>query len=92
MALMITDACINCDVCEPVCPNNAISMGEAYYQIDPQRCTECVGHHPEPQCQIVCPVECIPFDPQWRESHQALQRKFEQLLSQADFPFAPRRI
>ncbi|HRH71899.1 MAG TPA: 4Fe-4S binding protein, partial [Zoogloea sp.] len=25
MALMITDECINCDVCEPECPNGAIS-------------------------------------------------------------------
>ncbi len=24
MALMITDECINCDVCEPECPNDAI--------------------------------------------------------------------
>ena len=31
MALMITDECINCDVCEPECPNEAISMGEEYY-------------------------------------------------------------
>lgn len=80
MALMITDECINCDVCEPVCPNNAISMGESIYEIDPHRCTECVGHHPEPQCQIVCPVECIPFNPDWRESPEDLQRKFEHLL------------
>ncbi|MEN3294916.1 MAG: hypothetical protein V7642_4169, partial [Burkholderiales bacterium] len=27
MALMITDDCINCDVCEPECPNEAIYMG-----------------------------------------------------------------
>ena len=27
MALMITDECINCDVCEPECPNDAISQG-----------------------------------------------------------------
>ncbi len=26
MSLMITDECINCDVCEPECPNDAISM------------------------------------------------------------------
>ena len=54
MALMITDACINCDVCEPECPNQAISSGEEYYQIDPEKCTECVGHFDEPQCQRVC--------------------------------------
>ena len=39
MALWITDDCINCDVCEPVCPNQAISMGAEFYQIDPHRCT-----------------------------------------------------
>lgn len=27
MALMITDACINCGACEPECPNNAIYEG-----------------------------------------------------------------
>jgi len=50
MALMITDECINCDVCEPECPNNAIFMGIQIYQIDPAKCTECVGHYDEPQC------------------------------------------
>ena len=63
MALMITDECINCDVCEPECPNDAISMGPEIYVIDPNKCTECVGHFDEPQCQQVCPVECIPRDP-----------------------------
>jgi len=55
VALMITDDCINCDVCEPACPNAAISMGELIYQIDPDKCTECVGHFDEPQCQQLCP-------------------------------------
>jgi NAD-dependent dihydropyrimidine dehydrogenase PreA subunit len=27
MALLITDECINCDVCEPECPNQAIYLG-----------------------------------------------------------------
>ena len=59
MALLITDECINCDVCEPECPNEAISQGEDIYVIDPTRCTECVGHFDEPQCVEVCPVDCI---------------------------------
>ena len=63
MALLITDECINCDVCEPECPNQAISMGPEIYHIDPSRCTECVGHFDEPQCVQVCPVDCIPVDP-----------------------------
>jgi ferredoxin len=83
MALMITDECINCDVCEPECPNDAISMGVEFYQIDPHQCTECVGHFTEPQCQQVCPVECIPFNPEWRESKQQLQEKYERLQSEA---------
>ena len=32
MALMITDECINCDVCEPECPNDTIYMGEEFYE------------------------------------------------------------
>ena len=63
MALIITDQCINCDVCEPVCPNAAIYPGENFYEIDPSLCTECVGHFEEPQCRTVCPVDCIPLDP-----------------------------
>lgn len=73
---MITDECINCDVCEPVCPNNAISEGAEYYQIDPLKCTECVGHFDEPQCQIVCPVACIPLDPNWPEAKETLLAKY----------------
>ncbi len=44
MALMITDECIYCDVCEPECPNEAIYLGEEIYEINPSKCTECVGH------------------------------------------------
>lgn len=81
MALMITDDCINCDVCEPVCPNKAISEGVEYYQIDPLKCTECVGHFDEPQCQVVCPVACIPHDPSWQESRDDLLAKYRDLQS-----------
>lgn len=79
MALMITDACINCDVCEPECPNEAISAGEEIYVIDPDKCTECVGHYDSPQCQQVCPVDCIPLDPQRRESKDQLWEKYHRL-------------
>ena len=76
MALMITDECINCDVCEPECPNGAISQGEEIYVIAPNLCTECVGHFDVPQCQEVCPVDCIPFNLDVRESKQQLQEKY----------------
>jgi ferredoxin len=79
MALMITDECINCDVCEPECPNDAISMGPEIYVIDPKKCTECVGHFDEPQCVQVCPVECIPRDPQHAETPEQLMVKYNGL-------------
>jgi ferredoxin len=79
MALKITDQCINCDVCEPECPNDAIAMGEEFYRIDPLRCTECVGHFDRPQCCEVCPVDCIPLDPDHAETREQLLVKFEHL-------------
>jgi ferredoxin len=82
MALHITDQCINCDVCEPVCPNQAIAMGESIYQIDPLRCTECVGHFDEPQCQAVCPVECCLPDPAHPEDEATLRAKYRLLTGQ----------
>ena len=81
MALKITDQCINCDVCEPECPNGAISAGPEIYVIDPKRCTECVGHFEAPQCREVCPVDCIPLDPDHEETREALQAKYEGLLA-----------
>jgi ferredoxin len=79
MSLKITDACINCDICEPECPNQAIYQGEVIYEIDPDRCTECVGHFNEPQCVEVCPVECIPLDENHRETQEELWAKYERL-------------
>jgi ferredoxin len=84
MALMITDECINCDVCEPACPNLAISMGPEIYEIDPARCTECVGHFEEPQCVVLCPVDCIPVDPNHVESEQQLQQKYRELTQSCE--------
>lgn len=81
MALLITDDCINCDVCEPECPNEAITPGDEIYIIDPNKCTECVGHYDEPQCQLVCPVDCIPLDPAHTESHDELMIKYTKLTS-----------
>jgi ferredoxin len=79
MALMITDECINCDVCEPECPNEAISQGAEIYEINPSKCTECVGHYDEPQCQQVCPVDCIPLNPDVVESKDQLMEKYYKL-------------
>ena len=83
MSLIITDDCINCDVCEPECPNAAISQGEEIYVIDPNLCTECVGHYDEPQCQQVCPVDCIPLDENNVESKDELMHKYRIITGKA---------
>lgn len=85
MALIITEECINCDVCEPECPNKAIYMGQEIYEINPDLCTECVGHYDEPQCQIVCPVECIPHDLNHVESPERLETKYQNLKASGHF-------
>jgi ferredoxin len=81
VALKITHECINCDVCEPVCPNHAISQGSEIYEIDPDLCTECVGHFAEAQCVKVCPVNCIPLDPAHAETPEQLMAKFRRLTA-----------
>ncbi len=80
MALFITDECINCDVCEPECPNGAITQGEEIYDIDPDLCTECVGHFEESQCIEVCPVDCILLDPGHKETQDELMAKYKVLV------------
>lgn len=83
MALLITEDCINCDVCEAECPNNAISEGDEYYVIDGDRCTECVGHYDESQCVNVCPVDAIIVDPQRVETREQLEEKYNRLTATA---------
>jgi len=80
MALQISAECINCDVCEPECPNGAIFEGEEFYVIDPALCTECVGHFETSQCVEVCPVACIEVDPDHRESQDQLLAKYHVLV------------
>jgi ferredoxin len=79
MSLIITDECINCDVCEPECPNDAIYQGLEIYEIDPESCTECVGHFEEPQCVEICPVDCIPVGV--AEDREQLMHRYEVLQS-----------
>jgi ferredoxin len=81
MALMITDECINCDVCEPECPNGAIYQGEQIYEINPDLCTECVGHFNQPQCVEVCPINCIPLNPEVVENQDQLLQKYYRLTA-----------
>lgn len=86
MATMITDECINCGVCEPECPNEAISEGEDIFVIDPNTCTECVGFHDEEQCAVVCPVDCCVPDPNIEESEELLLVRAKEIHPDADIP------
>lgn len=76
MALLIDDSCINCDMCEPECPNQAITMGDEIYEIDAELCTECVGHYDKPTCISVCPIDCIDPDPDHQESDDELLLRY----------------
>ena len=92
MALLITKKCINCDMCEPECPNEAISMGDSIYEINSDRCTECVGHYDTPTCQKVCPIpNTILKDPAHLESEEQLWDKFV-LMHHADKIEPPSRL
>ena len=79
MAFKITEECINCGACEPECPNQAISAGDEFYIIDPEKCTECVGHFDKSQCAAVCPVDCCIVDPDHRETREELMSKYHRL-------------
>jgi ferredoxin len=81
VALMITAECINCDVCAPACPNEAIFEGAEHYEINPDRCTECAGHYDTPQCVSLCPVDCIPRDPDHEEDRETLYNKYLNLVA-----------
>jgi ferredoxin len=81
MALIITEECINCAACEPECPNEAITAGDEIYEIEPDKCTECVGHFDESQCAAVCPVDCCVLDPDHKETKEELTTKFKRLTS-----------
>ena len=80
MALMINETCTACDACPSVCPNEAITVGDPLYVIDPAKCTECVGHYDTPQCVEVCPVDCIPVNPDFVETRDQLRLKYEGLM------------
>ncbi len=76
MALKILDSCINCDMCDPECPNEAITLGAEIYEIDVDKCTECIGHYENPTCVSVCPIDCVKLDPDHVEDEEDLLAKF----------------
>ncbi len=54
-------------------------ISNEYYYIVPDKCTECVGFHEEPQCAAVCPVDCCVPDPERVESEEVLLKRKEAL-------------
>ena len=79
MAYKITEECISCGACEPECPNKAISEGQTQFQIDPAKCTECVGSHSSSRCAEVCPVDAPKPDADRKESREQLLAKWKAL-------------
>jgi ferredoxin len=82
MATMISEDCISCGACEDECPNDAISLGDDIFVIDPDLCSECVGLHDTQKCAEACPVECCVPDPGRRESEDVLFERAKRI--QAD--------
>ena len=85
MALLIVDDCTACDACKPVCPNEAIAVGDPIYIIDPAKCTECVGFFDKEKCQEVCPSECCIPDPDHTETEDQLIARAKKLHPKKDF-------
>ena len=54
-------------------------VSDDFYYIVPDKCTECVGFHEEPQCAAVCPVDCCVPDPERVESKETLTERKERL-------------
>ncbi|MEL6142116.1 MAG: 4Fe-4S dicluster domain-containing protein [Bacteroidota bacterium] len=54
-------------------------VSDEFYYIVPDKCTECVGFHEEPQCAAVCPVDCCVPDPEREEEENVLAARQERL-------------
>jgi ferredoxin len=54
-------------------------VSDEYYYIVPDKCTECMGFHEEPQCAAVCPVDCCVPDPDHVETEEHLLGRKERL-------------
>tara|TARA_R100001377_G_C3181629_1_gene106869 strand:- start:921 stop:1127 length:207 start_codon:yes stop_codon:yes gene_type:complete len=63
-------------MCDPECPNDAIALGADIYEIDVDKCTECIGHYDQPTCVSVCPIDCVKPDLDHVENEDALLAKF----------------
>ena len=62
MAFKIIEGCVNCWACEPLCPSRAIFESKPHFMIDAEKCSECEGDYPDPQCASICPIEGVILD------------------------------
>jgi len=51
------------------------AISDEFYYIVPDKCTECMGFHEEPQCAAVCPVDCCVPDSNFVETEEVLLAK-----------------
>ena len=89
MATLINEDCINCGAGEDECPNGAISVGEERFVIDPNLCTECVGHHGEQMCALACPPEACVQDPDRIETEEVLFERAIQIHPDRELTLTP---
>jgi ferredoxin len=54
-------------------------LSDEVYYIVPDKCTECMGFHEEPQCAAVCPVDCCVPDPDHVETEEVLLERQKNL-------------
>ena len=81
MAFIITEECIGCDACRPVCPTAAVEVNDPIYTIIPDYCTECIIDHPEARCLAVCPVDSIIKTEDSQESDKQLIEKRNRIFA-----------
>lgn len=58
------EQCIDCRLCVPECPDGGIIVHENEdkpytYEIQQDKCTECIEFNKESKCSYVCPVDSI---------------------------------
>ena len=53
MAHTISDECVSCGACVDECPVEAISAGDAHYEINAETCIDCGA------CTGACPTDAI---------------------------------
>ena len=54
-------------------------VSDEVYFIVPDKCTECVGFHDEPQCAAVCPVDCCVPEEMYKETIEELLAKKDKM-------------